>query len=114
MPQFRADLVTVAIAPDGRVSACCVGWMDEESATLEIEPLGTNRDFRRLGLGRAIVKEVQHRAWANGAKRVLVWNQRESNEAAYQLYSGAGMPPRRRLVLLHRKLEDARETGSRY
>ena len=104
MPQFRPELVTVAIAPDGRVAACCVGWMDERSATLEIEPLGTHRDFRRLGLGHAIVKEVQHRAWASGATRVLVWNQRESNEAAYQLYTGAGMPVNRTLVLLRKEL----------
>jgi ribosomal protein S18 acetylase RimI-like enzyme len=104
VPQFRPDMVTVAIAPDGRVAACCIGWLDERSATLEIEPLGTHRDFRRLGLGRAIVKEVQHRAWANGATRVLVWNQRETNEAAYHLYTGAGMPVNRTLVLLRREL----------
>ncbi len=103
-PQFRADLVTVALAPDGRVAACCIGWLDERSATLEIEPLGTHRDFRRMGLGRAIVKEVQHRAWANGANRVLVWNERASNRAAYALYTGADMPPNRTLVLLRKEL----------
>ncbi|HJP88080.1 MAG TPA: GNAT family N-acetyltransferase [Candidatus Limnocylindrales bacterium] len=102
MPQFRPDLVTVAIAPDGRVAACTIGWLDDRSKTLEIEPLGTDRDFRRLGFGHAIVKEVQHRAWANGATRVLVWNQRESNEAAYGLYTGAGMPINRTLVLLRK------------
>jgi GNAT superfamily N-acetyltransferase len=104
MPQFRADLVTVAIAPDGRVAACCIGWVDKQSATLEIEPLGTHRDFRRLGLGRAIVKEVQHRAWANGATRVLVWNQLESNPSANALYTGADMPVNRTLVLLRKAL----------
>jgi GNAT superfamily N-acetyltransferase len=105
MPQFRADLVTVAIAPDGRVAACCVGWLDERSATLEIEPLGTHRDFRRLGLGHAIVKEVQHRAWANGATKVLVWNDPATNPAAYGLYTGADMPPNRTLIALRKELQ---------
>jgi GNAT superfamily N-acetyltransferase len=104
LPQFRADLVTVVITPDGRVAACTIGWLDEQSATLEIEPLGTHREFRRLGLGHAIVKEVQHRAWANGAKRVLVWNDPDSNPAAYALYTGAGMPANRRLIELRKEL----------
>ena len=104
MPHFRPDLVTVALAPDGTVAACCIGWMDECSATLEIEPLGTHRDYRRLGLGHAIVKEVQHRAWANGATRVLVWNDPSSNPAAYGLYTGAAMPPNRRLIALRKEL----------
>ena len=100
MPQFRPDLVVAVIAPDDRVAACCIGWLDEQSATLEIEPLGTHRDFRRLGLAHAVVKAVQHRAWANGATRVLVWNQPETNPAAYKLYTGAGMPPNRSLIEL--------------
>jgi ribosomal protein S18 acetylase RimI-like enzyme len=102
MPQFRADLVTIVLAPDGSVAACCIGWMDEQSQTLEIEPLGTHRDYRRLGLASAIVREVQHRAWANGAKQVLVWNSPPTNPKAYGLYTGAGMPPRRHLVELTR------------
>jgi ribosomal protein S18 acetylase RimI-like enzyme len=104
MPQFRADLVTVVLAPDGRVAACCIGWMDERSATLEIEPLGTHRDFRRLGLAHAVVKEIQHRAWASGARQVLVWNSPETNPAAYKLYTGAGMRPNRTLIELLKEL----------
>jgi GNAT superfamily N-acetyltransferase len=104
MPQFRPDLVTVVVAPNGEVAACCIGWLDERSATLEIEPLGTHRDYRRLGLAHAVVKEVQHRAWANGARHVLVWNDPASNPAAYGLYTGAGMPPNRTLIQLHREL----------
>ena len=104
MPQFRADLVTIALAPDGTVAASCIGWLDERSQTLEIEPLGTHRDHRRLGLAHAVVKEVQHRAWANGARHVLVWNDPATNPAAYRLYTGADMPPRRTLVELEKGL----------
>jgi GNAT superfamily N-acetyltransferase len=104
MPGFRPDLVTIVIAPDGTVAACCIGWMDQRSATLEIEPLGTHRDHRRLGLAHAIVKEVQHRAWSSGAAHVLVWNDPTTNPAAYALYTGADMPPNRTLVALRKEL----------
>jgi ribosomal protein S18 acetylase RimI-like enzyme len=104
MPQFRPDLVTLAIAADGTVASYCVGWMDEQSATLEIEPLGTHRDHRRRGLAHAVVKEVQHRAWANGARHVLVWNSPETNPAAYGLYTRAGMPLNRTLIARKRPL----------
>jgi GNAT superfamily N-acetyltransferase len=104
MPQFRPGMVTIALAPDGTVASCCIGWLDERSETLEIEPLGTHRDFRRRGLAHAVVKEVQHRAWANGAKHVLVWNDPTTNPAAYGLYTGADMAPNRTLVELARAL----------
>ncbi|HEY4228039.1 MAG TPA: GNAT family N-acetyltransferase [Candidatus Limnocylindrales bacterium] len=104
MPQFRPDLVTIAFAPDGTVASYCIGWMDERSETLEIEPLGTHRDYRRRGLAHAVVKEVQHRAWANGAKHVLVWNHPTTNAAAYGLYTGADMPPNRTLIELAKPL----------
>jgi GNAT superfamily N-acetyltransferase len=104
MPQFRADLVTIALARDGTVAACCIGWLDERSETLEIEPLGTHHDYQRRGLAHAVVKEVQHRAWANGAKQVLVWNDQTTNPAAYGLYTGADMAPKRTLVELVKEL----------
>jgi len=104
MPQFRPDLVTIAIAPDGTPASYCIGWIDMQSQTLEIEPLGTHRDFRRLGLARAVVREVIHRAGADGALHVLVWNNPETNAAAYGLYTSAGMAPRRTLVELTKRL----------
>ena len=104
MPQFRPDLVTVALAPDGTVASYCIGWIDEHSQTLEIEPLGTHRDHRREGLARAVVREVVRRAGANGARRVLVWNDPDSNPAAYGLYTSAGMRPKRTLAAMTKKL----------
>ena len=97
MPQFRPELVTIVLAPDGTPTAYCIGWYDETSRTLEIEPLGTHRDFRRLGLAHVVVHEVIHRAYENGAHHVLVWNNPTTNAPAYGLYTGAGMTVRRRL-----------------
>jgi GNAT superfamily N-acetyltransferase len=104
MPQFRPDLVTVALTPDGRGAAYCIGWYDEISRTLEIEPLGTHRDFRRQGLALAVVREVIHRAYENGARHVLVWNDPNTNLPAYGLYTSAGMTPHRHLVELEKTL----------
>ena len=103
-PQFRPDLVTIALSADGTVASYCIGWLDTPTRTLEIEPLGTHRDYRRLGLAHAVVREVTHRAWANGAEHVLVWNEPARNLPAYGLYTGAGMAERRRLVDLTRVL----------
>jgi len=103
-PQFRPDLVTIALAPNGTVASYCIGWLDDQSQDLEIEPLGTHRDYRRMGLATAVVHEVTHRAWANGAKHVLVWNDPKTNPGAYGLYTGAGMLPRRTLAELTKTL----------
>jgi GNAT superfamily N-acetyltransferase len=104
MPQFRRDFVTIVLAPDDAVASYCIGWLDPVSATLEIEPLGTHRDYRRLGLARAVVHEVTGRAAQHGARHVLVWNNPETNPKAYGLYTSAGMAPRRTVVELRRKL----------
>ncbi len=100
MPQFDPALVTIAVAPDGQPAACCILWHDAQSATAEIEPLGTHHNFRRLGLATAIVREAFRRAWQSGSRQVLVWNDPSTNPAAYGLYTGAGMSARRRLTEL--------------
>lgn len=103
-PQFRPDLVTIVFAPDGRGASYCICWLDEQSRTVEIEPLGTIPEFRRHGLARALVWEVWRRAAANGASEVLVWNDPDNNPRPYALYTSAGMRPRRTLVALTKKL----------
>lgn len=94
MPDFRYDLVPIVAAPDGTLAAYCMSWWDPLSSSVEIEPLGTHPDYRRLGLARAIVHEVFHRSLALGAKYVLVWGS-TANPEAEALYLSAGMRPRR-------------------
>lgn len=94
MPDFRYDLVPIARAADGTLAAYCISWWDPRSASVEIEPLGTHPDFRRVGLARAIVREVARRAWKLGAKYMLVWGTSENPEAK-ALYVSAGMRSRR-------------------
>ena len=111
MPQFRPDLATIALAPDGTVASYCMGWLDEQSGTLEIEPLGTHRDHRRKGLAHAVVREVIRRAASNGARDVLVWNEPPRNQPAYFLYTTAGMRPARKFIELTKQLLTRPSTG---
>jgi GNAT superfamily N-acetyltransferase len=94
MPDFRYDLVPIVRAADGTLAAYCMSWWDPRSASVEIEPLGTHPDFRRMGLARAIVHEVARRAWKLRAKYVLVWGA-SGNPEAKALYLSAGMRSRR-------------------
>jgi GNAT superfamily N-acetyltransferase len=100
MPDFRRDLVPVVVAPDGTPAAYCIGWLDETTRSVEIEPLGTHAKYRRLGLARAIVREVHRRAWRLDARSVMVWatdpaSSAHVNEPARRLYTSTGMRPRR-------------------
>ncbi|MGH2492996.1 MAG: GNAT family N-acetyltransferase [Candidatus Limnocylindria bacterium] len=94
MPDFRYDLVPIVKAPDGVLAAYCMSWWDPRSASVEIEPLGTHPDYRRMGLARAIVREVTRRAWKLHAEYVLVWGG-STNPEAKALYLSAGMQSRR-------------------
>jgi GNAT superfamily N-acetyltransferase len=94
MPDFRYDLVPIVATVEGVLAAYCMSWWDARSAAVEIEPLGTHPDFRRMGLARAIVREVVRRSWALGAKYVLVWGTSRNPEAK-ALYLSAGLRIRR-------------------
>jgi len=91
-PEYRADLDLVAVAPDGRLAAFCVCWLDrdaEEKPGGQIEPLGVHADFRQVGLGRAILSEGLRRLYSCGADRVCVETDRYRN-AAWELYEAVG------------------------
>ena len=106
MPDFDRKLVPIIAAPDGALAAYCIAWFDPRTETVEIEPLGTHPEYRRLGLGRAIVQEVLRRGAARGARSVMVWGAHK-NDAAIQLYESAGLRSRRVLREYKRVLSDA-------
>jgi ribosomal protein S18 acetylase RimI-like enzyme len=69
---YRPDLDCVVEAPDGRLVAYCLAWLDEQSATGLFEPVGTHPDFRRLGLGSAACRLALHRLREEGATHAKV------------------------------------------
>ena len=103
-PEYQPDLDLVVVAPDGRLAAFCVGWLDaglEKVPSGQIEPLGVHEDYRGLGLGRAVLSEALQRLFLSGADGVYVETDRHRN-AALGLYEEAGFRPVHE-VLVYRK-----------
>ena len=91
-PEYLSDLDLVAVAPDGRLAAFCVCWLNnnsEEKPSGQIEPLGVHEDFHKLGLGRAILSEGLRRLYLCGADRIYVETDKYRN-AALELYEAVG------------------------
>jgi mycothiol synthase len=103
-PECRPDLDLVAVAPDGRLAAFCICWLDRrlEPPRGQIEPLGVHDDFRGLGLGRAILSEGLRRLHLAGAEEVVVETDLYRNPAL-ALYKALGFRPVRD-VLVYRKV----------
>lgn len=103
-PAYIPDLDLVAVAPDGRLAAFCVCWLSKspgEEASGQVEPLGVHADFRKLGLGRAILAEGLRRLQLYGAGRICVETGNYRN-VALELYESAGFQVTRD-VLVYRK-----------
>lgn len=71
-PHLDRALNMVAIAPDGEYAAYCGIWFDPTTDYALVEPVCTDPDHRRLGLGRAVVLEAARRAGLRGAKVAYV------------------------------------------
>jgi mycothiol synthase len=96
---YRRDFDLVVVTPDGRLAAFCVGWLAEGRG--QIEPMGVHADFRKLGLGRAILSENLRRLQAAGAKCLYVETD-SYRDAAFNLYEAVGFRVARD-VLVYRK-----------
>ncbi|MFD5556549.1 GNAT family N-acetyltransferase [Streptomyces sp. NPDC127068] len=69
---YRDDLHVLVEAPDGTMASSTIMWLDEANRTAEFEPVGTHPDYRRLGLGRAMLLHGMGLARAAGAARMTV------------------------------------------
>jgi predicted N-acetyltransferase YhbS len=66
-PNFRKDLTIVVEAPDGNFVSFCGMWYEATNRIAYVEPVATDPDYRRMGLGRAAVWEGIRRCGAEGA-----------------------------------------------
>ena len=66
-PNFRSDLTMVVEAPDEAFVSYCGMWYESENRVAYVEPVATDPDFRRMGLGTAAVLEGVRRCRAQGA-----------------------------------------------
>jgi len=66
-PNYRKDLNIVTVAPDGAYASYCGMWQDRANRVACVEPVCTDPDYRRMGLGTAVVLEGIRRCGAEGA-----------------------------------------------
>ena len=90
-PAYIPDLDLVVVAPDGRLVAFCICWLDPHGSSKvgQIEPLGCHPDFRRYALGRLALAEGLRRLQAHGATQIYVETDSWRN-TAFQLYESLG------------------------
>ena len=66
-PHFRKDLTIVVRAPAGHFVSYCGMWYDAANQYGYVEPVATDPDYRRRGLGTAAVLESIRRCAEQGA-----------------------------------------------
>ena len=76
-PSLRRDLTIVAEAPDGNFVSFSGTWMDEKNRVCCVEPVATDPDYRRIGLGTAVVLEGIRRCAREGATAAYVGSDQE-------------------------------------
>jgi len=109
-PEYRSELDLMGVAPDGRLAAFCVAWLTSESeaqSSGHIEPFGVHQDFRRLGLGRAVLGEALRRLHRCGAHTVYVETDVQRT-AAVELYESLGFQVTRKVSVYRKDYCDAR------
>ncbi|MCR3955679.1 MAG: GNAT family N-acetyltransferase [Gudongella sp.] len=85
-PNVDLNLKIAIVAPDGNFVSYCGMWYDKRSDFAVIEPVATDPDYRRKGLGKAAVLEGIRRVGEMGARKVLVGS-------SQQFYYSIGMRP---------------------
>lgn len=66
-PNYRKDLNIVVEAPDGDFVSYCGMWYDSVNRIAYVEPVATDPEYRRMGLGTAAVREGVRRCGEQGA-----------------------------------------------
>jgi ribosomal protein S18 acetylase RimI-like enzyme len=70
-PDYRPDLDLVALSPEGRLAAFCVGGISAEEPDLGYtDPIGTRPEYQGLGLARALTERCLAGLFAAGVRRV--------------------------------------------
>jgi ribosomal protein S18 acetylase RimI-like enzyme len=71
---YRPELDWVVEAPNGRFVSSCLIWLDEENRVGELEPVGTDPAFWRMGLATAVCRAALHTLREHGADTAIVYS----------------------------------------
>lgn len=99
LPEYQANLDMIALSPDGVFAAFCYGSIYPEENRRSgrsdgwIEVLGTRRGFRKIGLGRAMLRVGLQRLKAAGVESARLNVDAESLTGATHLYESEGFRP---------------------
>ncbi len=85
-PNVDLSLKVAIVNPQGDYVAYCGMWYDPHAGFAVIEPVATDPDYRKLGLGKAVVLEGISRCKQRGAKIVFVGS-------SQQFYYNIGFRP---------------------
>ena len=88
-PVYEPGRDLMVVAPDGRAAAFCIVWLDEVNCVGHLEPVGTHADFRRQGLGKAILWAGLGLMKSRGMETATICPYR-GNPAAIGLYRALG------------------------
>ena len=91
-PGYEPERELVIQSPDGPFVAFSIIWYDHLNRIALFEPVGTHKDFRRRGLGRAIILYGLQQMKAAGMQFASVAHFGQ-NEAARELYQACGFKP---------------------
>jgi ribosomal protein S18 acetylase RimI-like enzyme len=85
-PNVDLNLKVAVVAPDGNFVSYCGMWYDPNAGYAVIEPVATDPDYRKMGLGKAAVLEGIRRVGELGARIAFVGS-------SQQFYYSIGLRP---------------------
>ncbi len=95
-PKYQPELSLVAVAPDGTFAACCDCQIHSQNNKLNgrkdglVKTLGTQRGFRRRGLGRGILLSSLKLLKAQGMETAILYVDADNLSGATRLYESVG------------------------
>lgn len=104
-PVYVPERDVVAVAPDGRIAAFAIHWVDVVNGVGYFEPVGTHPDFQRLGLGRAVLVESMRRMQAVGLQFASVCCE-AADPRAVAFYQACGFEIVETLLMYQKEIVD--------
>ncbi|MDR7855490.1 GNAT family N-acetyltransferase [Tissierella sp.] len=98
-PNVDLNLKVAVVAPDGNFVSYCGMWYDIDAGFAVVEPVATDPDYRKMGLGKAAVLEGIRRVGELGARKAMVGSKQ-------QFYYSIGFRPFSTVTLWEEKQKD--------